>query len=111
MEQYYNENNPSRQNDNRSYASFASLFLSIVAVFGSTTVFIGVLAGIAAIACGIIHRVNHQSYNLNSILGIVIGSIAIFLSCVLFLGVLIMLQNPETLAEIMKMMDELSKMQ
>lgn len=111
MEQYYNENTPSQQNNNRGFASGASLFLSIVAVFGSTTVFVGVLAGIAAIACGIIHRVNHQSYNLNSILGIVIGAIAILLSCVLFLGVLIMLQNPETLAEVMKMMDEIIEMQ
>jgi hypothetical protein len=102
MEPYFQENNADAKKSDSDFCSAASLFLSILSVFGSTTIFIGVLGGIAAIACGIISRVHRESFNLNSILGIVIGSIAIFLSCVVFLGVLIMIQNPEVLAQIME---------
>lgn len=102
MEEYYKENNSGIKKRDSDFCSTAALFLSILAVFGSTTIFIGVIGGIAAIACGIISRVNKGNFNLNSILGIVIGSIAILLSCVVFLGVIIMLQNPETLSQIME---------
>lgn len=100
MEQYYDTNEPPRVP--QDWYSSLSLFAAILSVFGSLTIFFGVIGGIIAIACGIISRVRTEKFCLNTILGITIGGIAILLSCVVFLGMLIMLQDPETLAELMK---------
>lgn len=101
MEDYTdNQNTPKRDRD---LAAGASLFLSIAAIFGSTTIFMGVISGIAAIAAGIISRVHKGNFSLNSILGIVIGGIAILLSCVVFLGVIMMInENPEIISQFMQ---------
>lgn len=106
MEQYYGTQDKRDLRPANDGFAFFSLFASIVSVFFSVTVFGGVIGGIFAIATGIISRVRTEKYCLNSILGIVIGSIAIFLSCVMFLGMLIMLQNPETLAQILEIYEQ-----
>lgn len=103
MEQYYEPQNERELKPATDGFAFLSLFTAIISVFFSVTVFGGVIGGIFAIAAGIISRVRTEKYCLNNILGIVIGSIAIFLSCVMFLGMLIMLQNPDTLAQIMEL--------
>lgn len=102
MEQYYTPRNDRELRPAVDGFAFFSLFISIVSVFFSVSVFGGVIGGIFAIATGIISRVRTERFCLNSILGIVIGAIAILLSCVVFLGMLIMLQNPETLAQILE---------
>ena len=106
MDDYTNYNyndNQDAPKKNRDIAANISLFLSIVAVIGSSTIFMGVISGIAAIAAGIISRVHRGNFSLNSILGIVIGGIAILLSCVVFLGVIMMInENPEIISQFMQ---------
>lgn len=105
MEPYYETNETQRIP--HDWSATLSLFVSIMSVFGSLTVFMGVIGGIIAISCGIISRVRTGKFCLNTILGITIGGIAIALSCVVFLGMIILLQDPETLAEISKLYQQM----
>lgn len=101
MEEFYNNENPVKNNIPDVSGGF-SLALSIMSIFGSSTIIFGVFLGIAAIATGIISRVHHEKFTLNAILGIVIGSIGIFLSCVMFIGVIILMSDPEVMSQLMQ---------
>lgn len=90
---------------NDKFALFA-LICGMIAIPMSMGIFPGVLFGVAAITLGILSRVNYEHFNLNSILGITFGGIAIFLSSVVLLWTTLLLHDPEVMAqlsEIMKM--------
>lgn len=81
-----------------------SLIIGVMAIAGCITVFSGVILGIVSITLGIISRVNSEKFNLHSILGITFGGIAIFLSGVIFLGMVSLMKDPEVMAQLQEMM-------
>ncbi len=82
-----------------------SLVISVIAIPMSIGIIPGILLGILAITLGIISKINYESFNLNNILGIVFGAIAIFLSSVVFLGTIMLLKEPEVLEQLSQMME------
>lgn len=77
-----------------------SLILGVAAIPMIIGVFPGVFLGIIAIVLGVISKVNYGAWHLQNALGITFGAIAIFLSSVLFLALIIMLQDPATLQQL-----------
>lgn len=103
--QYYEEQQPHGANPAfRDKFALFSLITGTMAIAGCITVFFGVLLGIISITLGIISRVNYEKFNLHSILGITFGGIAIFLSGVIFLGMISLMKEPEVMAQLQEMM-------
>lgn len=78
--------------------------LGVFAILGSMTLIPGILMGIGSITLGVISRIYREKFDVYNALGITFGIIALFLCAVLFLGTLILLQEPEVMAEFQKMM-------
>lgn len=98
-EQFHETNTQPLQRD--KYAK-ASLIAGIVSILGSLYILPGVIIGIAAITLGILSRVNYEKFNIQNILGITFGGIAIVLSGFMFLGTIMLLREPEVLQEFME---------
>lgn len=93
MEEQLN-NKPVEKND---LWAIAALFSGVIAIPMSIGIIPGIILGVAAITFGIISRINYEKFHLQNILGITFGGISIFLSAVMFLGYLMLLQDPEVM--------------
>lgn len=108
MENQYNEQQNMQGSVPASRDRFAlfSLIAGILAIIGSTAIFPGILLGIGSITLGIISRINYEKFNLHNVLGITFGGIAIFLSGVIFLGMISLMKEPEVMAQLQEMMQK-----
>lgn len=108
MENQYNEQQNMQGSVPAARDRFAlfSLIAGILAIIGSTAIFPGILLGIGGITLGIISRINYEKFNLHNVLGITFGGIAIFLSGVIFLGMISLMKEPEVMAQLQEMMQK-----
>lgn len=84
--------------------AFIAVILGIAAIPMSMAIIPGIILGVISITLGIISRINTEHFNLQNILGIVFGCIAIFLSGVVFLGTIMLLKDPEVMAQLSEIM-------
>lgn len=84
-----------------------ALIAGILGIISTPTIFISFLFGIAAITFGALSRIHYEKFNNNSIVGIALGVVALFLSVVVLLSYKTLLQNPEFMAEYNRIMEEM----
>lgn len=108
MENQYNEQQNMSGSAPAARDRFAlfSLIAGILAIIGCTAIFPGILLGIISITLGIISRINYENFNLHNVLGITFGGIAIFLSGVIFLGMISLMKEPEVMAQLQELMQK-----
>ncbi|MDD6571963.1 MAG: hypothetical protein PUF12_06170 [Thermoflexaceae bacterium] len=105
-EQFYNtENQNTRPSLYRDKVALVALIAGVIAIPMSMFIIPGILFGIAAITLGIISRINFEKFHLQNVLGITFGGIAIFLSGIMFLGTVLLLRDPETMAQLKEIME------
>jgi len=109
MDDYnYNENDGGQSYTPAPKNGFgtAALLFGISALFGSMTIWFGIIFGIAAIVCAAISRVNIGRFDAKSGAGLVLGIIFLIMSLLLFYMVLQLIQNPELLEQLNEMMQQ-----
>ncbi len=87
-----------------------ALIAGVLGILSSLYIIPGFLFGIAAITFGALSRIHYEKFNSKNVVGILFGVIALFLSAVVFLAYVMMLQEPEVLAELERIMKETMEM-
>lgn len=82
-----------------------SIITGAAAILLSMGVYPGVILGVVSITFGIISRINNEKFYLKNILGLTYGGIGIILSCVCFIGTLMLFKDPAIRADMMKMFE------
>ncbi len=75
-------------------------------ILSSLYIIPGFLFGIAAITFGALSRIHYEKFNNKNVIGIVFGAISLFLSAVILLSCIMLLQEPEVLAELERILKE-----
>lgn len=81
----------------------------VLGILSSLYIFTGFLLGIAAITLGALSRIHYEKFNNKNVIGITFGISALFLSAVFLLSYIALLQEPEVLAELQRMIDDMMK--
>lgn len=115
MDNYnYNENDNNLSKDpstnfippKKTPLATASLIFAILSIFGSLTIWFGIMFSFAAIVLAILARVNYNSFNFKSLTGLIIGIMFFIFSMLMFFTMLSMLKNPEYVNMINEMLNQ-----
>lgn len=90
---------------NDTFATISVIF-GILSIFTVTTVWFSIIFSIIAIVCAIVSRVNAGRFEGRAIAGLALGIVFLIISLLIFFVALAMIQDPEFLEEINRMLEE-----